>query len=231
MTVLVKEALLKGATSVVNFDNVSIRSKLSGASQFDVLFTVVLRESPLQTLQDLLASGELELSTTNSLDNVWFMNVLGSHRNQDLSNSDAGGDTDWLSVRMTHTGGETIGSGARKHFIGSQHMEWVGLDANVIVILSDVLDKMLIDCNAASFKRLGRNLLLLITNQVRNEREEINSSLLGTYVKDPNLRFWDTAAVARLDVRFVLLVTVTTGWTATHDTVCRGESENTENIE
>ena len=88
---------------------------------------------------------------------------------------------------MTHTGGETISSGARKHFIGSQHMERVGLDADVVVILTNILDEMLIDCNAASFKSLGRDLLLLITNQVRNERKEIHSRLLGTYVEDSDL--------------------------------------------
>jgi hypothetical protein len=148
-----------------------------------------------------------------------FVNILGSHGDQNLSNSDTGGDTDWLSVRVTHTGGETISSGARKHFIGSQHMEWVSLDADVVIILSNILDKMLIDRNTASFKRLGGDLLLLITNQVGYERKEIHSSLFGTDIKDPNLRLWDTTTVARLDVGFVLLVTVATGWTATHDIV------------
>ena len=184
---LEKGTLRERTTSVVNLYHVSIGSKFSRTTQSDVLFARVLGESPLQTLQDLLTSSELELSTTNSLNHVWLVGVLGSHRNQDLTNADASGNTNWFSVRVTHTGGETISSGARKHFIGSQNHKWVGLNTDVVVILSNVLDQMLIDGNTASFESLGRNLLFLITHQVGNEREEIDGSLLGTDIEDTNL--------------------------------------------
>ena len=80
MPALEQRALLEWTMSIVNFDNVSIWSELPSTTQFDVIFAVILGESPFQTLQDLLTSSELELSTTDSLNDVRLMRVFGSHR-------------------------------------------------------------------------------------------------------------------------------------------------------
>mmetsp|Transcript_35914 Transcript_35914/g.86773 ORF Transcript_35914/g.86773 Transcript_35914/m.86773 type:complete len:215 (+) Transcript_35914:354-998(+) len=144
------------------------------------------------------------------------MNILGSDRKKDLSNINTGGNTNGLSVRVTHTGRQTIGSGTRKHLIGSQNMVRVGTHTNVVVILSDSLSQMLIDGNTGSLKSFRRDLLLLVTDQMGDKGKQIDRSLLGTDIVNTDLRFGDTTTVTRLDVRLVLLVTVATSWTTTH---------------
>jgi hypothetical protein len=82
-----------------------------------------------------LASGKLELSTTNGLNDMGLAGVLGTDTQQDLSNIDTGSHTNGLTVRVAHSGGQTIGSGTRKHFIGTKDMERVGAHANVKGVL------------------------------------------------------------------------------------------------
>merc|ERR1712115_308651 len=89
-------------------------------------------------------------------------------------------------------------------------------DPDVVRVLSDRLRQVLVDGDAARLESFRRNLLLLVANEMCDEREEIDGSLLGSDVEDLDLRFRYTAAVPRLDVRLVLLVSVTASWTATH---------------
>jgi len=49
---------------------------------------------------------------------------------------------------------------------------------------------------------------------VSTEREVIDRRLLAAKIVDTDLRIWHTTAVAGLDVRLVLLVTITFRWTA-----------------
>ena len=49
-----------------------------------------------------------------------------------------------------------------------------------------------------------------------DEREEVDGCRFVSDVVDLDLGFGDSAAVPTLDVGFVLLVTVTTSWTASH---------------
>lgn len=200
----------------MHLDNVSIRRKFSASSHAHIVLSWVLGKSPLETLEDLLTSGKLELSTTNRFDDVRLMGILGSDRNEDLSNANTGSNTNGLSVGVTHTGRQSIGSGTRKHFIGAKNVEWMRTDANVVIVLSNGLGQMLVDSDTAGLEGLGGHLLLLVSGEVRHKRKEIDRGLLGTDIENTNLSFWDTTAVARLDVRLVLLVTVAAGWTATH---------------
>jgi hypothetical protein len=163
-----------------------------------------------------LTSGKFEFTSADRFNDVRFGRVLSANRQQDLSDIDASSDTDRFPVRMSHTGRQTIGAGTTQHFICSQHVVRVSADTDVVPVLTDCLRQVLVDGNTARLERLGRNLLFFVTNQVTNEREQIDRCLLGTDVKNTNLRFGDTTAIPRLDVRFVLLVSVTTSWTATH---------------
>ena len=81
-------------------------------------------------------------------------------------------------------------------------MEWVSTTFDVEGFFTNVLGKMLIDGNTANFQSLAGNLLLvlLVAHQVRDEREKIDWGLLGTNIKNTNLRFWDTTPIVTLDV-------------------------------
>jgi hypothetical protein len=200
----------------VYLDNVSVDGKFSRTTLGNIFLTRVLGESPLGGLENLLASGKLELSSTNGFDHVCLGGILGSDGKQDLSDINTGGNTNWLSVGVTHTGRQSIGSGTGKHLVGTKNVEGVGSHANVVGILSDGLTQVLVDGNTAGFEGLGGDLLLFVTDQVGNKGEQIDGSLFVSDIKDLDLRFWHTTAVPRLDVRLVLLVSVAASWTATH---------------
>lgn len=207
---------LEESTTGVDLDDISVAGEFSGTTFLDISGSWVLGESPLGRLQNLLASGKLEFSSANRFDDVCLAGVLCADAQQDLSDIDTGGNPNGLSVRVSHTRRKPIGTGARKHLVGAQDMEGMGADADVVSVLSDRLGQVLVDGNTAGLKSLGRNLLLLVADQMGHEGEEIDGGLLVANVKDLDLGFWYTTAVPRLDVRLVLLVSVTTSWTATH---------------
>lgn len=202
--------------TVVNLNNISISSQLSTLAHSHIILTRILGKSPLQTLENLLPSGELELATTNGFNNMGLRSILCSHREKDLSNVYTSCNTNGLSVRMPHTAGKPIGSSAGKHFVGTDNVKGVHTDSDVVSILSNSVGQVLVDGNTAGLKSLGGDLLLLVTDQVSNEGEKINRGFLGSDIINLNLRFGHTTAVARLDVGFVLLVAVTAEGTATH---------------
>jgi len=203
--------------AVVHLDNITIGTKLTALSHPNILLAGVLRKSPLQTLQNLLPARELELATTDGLDDVRFTCILAAHRKQNLSNVDTGGNTNGLTVRVPHTAREPIGPGTREHLVGTDDVEGVDADADVVSVLADGLHQVLVDTDTAGLEGLGGDLLLLVAHKMGNEGEEIDGGLLVTDIVNADLRVGDTTAVPRLDVRLVLLVAVATSGTATHD--------------
>jgi len=202
--------------TVVHLDNVTISTQFSTLSKSDILLTRVFGESPLQTLKNLLPSGKLELSTTNGLHDMGLTRILTTHAHQNLSNVDTRGNTNGLSVRVPHTAGKPIGSSAGKHLIGTDDMEGMDADANVVSVLTNGVGQVLVHGNATRLQCLGRDLLLLVADQVGDEGEEIDGGTLGADVVNLDLGLRYTATVAGLDVGLVLLVAVTAERTATH---------------
>ena len=180
----------------MNLNNITISRKLSTLSHLDVFLTGVLGKSPLQTLENLLPSSELELTTTNGLDNVWLGGILSTNGEENLSNVDTGGDTNGLSVGMPHTAGKPIGSSAGKHLVGTDDVEGVNTDTDVVTLLSDGVGQVLVDGDTAGLECLRGDLLLFVTDQVGYEGEEIDGCLLGTDIVNLDLRFGHTTAVA-----------------------------------
>ena len=90
-------------------------------------------------------------------------------------------------------------------------------DANVVSLLSNVFGEVLVDGNAACFEGFRGNLLLLVAYEMGYVGKEIDCCSFVADVVNPDLGFGDTTTVPTLDVGLVLLVTVTTSWTATHD--------------
>jgi len=200
----------------VDLDNVSVAGQFSVAAFLDVFLAGVLGESPLGRFEDLLASGKLELSPANGLDDVRLAGVLGTDAQENLADIDTGGNSNGFTVGVSHSAGQSIGTGAGKHLVGAKDVEGMGSDANVVGVLSDGFGQVLVDGNAAGLQGFTGNLLLFVADQVGHKGKEIDGGLLGSDVEDLDLRFRYTTAVPRFDVRLVLLVSVTTSWTATH---------------
>jgi hypothetical protein len=201
----------------MNLDNVSIGRQFSRTTHFHIFLTGIFGKSPFERFQNLLPSGKLEFATTNGFNDVRFVNILAADREEDLSNIDARRHANGLSVTVTHATGETIGPGATQHFIGAKNMKGMGSHFNVKGILANGLSEMLVNGHTAGLEGFAGNLLLFVANEVSDKGKEIDGSLFGADIKDANLTVGDTTAVATLDVRLVLLVTVATSWTATHD--------------
>jgi len=142
--------------------------------------------------------------------------VLTADRHDHLADLYTSSHFHGLSVRPTHTGGETICSGARQHLILTYDVERMASDSNVVALLAGGLDQVFVACNARCLECASRELLLLIGYQVDNARKVVNRVLLVAAIVDSDLGVWYTSAVSGLDVRLVLLKTKATGRSSSH---------------
>jgi len=183
----------------------TVRNDPALLSSLGILLSGPLGESPLIRSQDLLSSGELILGPAKGFNNMRGVVVLATNRHDHLADLYTSSHLHGLSVRPTHTGGETICSGTRQHLILTNDVERVASYSNVVTLLAGGLDEVLVACNARGLESAGRELLLLVGDQVDNAGEVVHRVLLVPTVVDADLGVWYTSAVSRLDVRLVLL--------------------------
>jgi len=139
----------------------SVGDDLSGGSEFIVLLSLELGESPVLGHDDLLSSGELVLGTSEGLAGGGLEGLLGTDGNEDLLDVDTSDDTAWLSVGTSHSGLESISSSARKHLVDAEYVPWVDTDSHVETILSCELGNVLVGADTGGLESLGRELLEL----------------------------------------------------------------------
>jgi hypothetical protein len=202
------EVLLRDRTvlgNVLHGSTVGSDPALLAAS--DVVLTVKLGETPLVGLHDLLSSGEFELGTAKSLNDVVGVGILGADRHDDLADGDTGSHLHGLTVGVTHTGGQTIGSGAGKHLVLADNVVRVSASSDVVTLLAGGLGQVLVASHTGGLKGASSQLLLLVGHKVSNEGEDIDIGLLGTAIVDSDLGVGDTSAESRLNIRLVLLET------------------------
>ncbi len=181
----------------------AIRDDLAVLAELGILLASERSETPLVRDDDLLATGELELGTTEGLDNVALVGVLGAHRHEDLLDVHASAQADGFTERTTHTGLQAIRASAGKHLVDANNVPRVHTNPHVERILACVLDQVLVGANASGLKGLAGKLLLLEGDHVNAERELVDGGLLATKIENSDLRVGHTTAVARLDVGLV----------------------------
>ena len=177
----------EGTLLVEVLDVASIGLETTGSALGDVVTAGELGETPLLGDDDLLATSELELGTTESLDDDSLVGVLGTDREDDLTNVDTGSGTVGLTPGTTHTGLKTISTGTGQHLVDTQDVERVETDTHVEGILSRGLGDVLVSANTTGLEGLGTDLLLLIAQQVDAEGELVNTGLLTTEIVDTDL--------------------------------------------
>ena len=170
-----------------------------------IVLAVKLGEAPLVGLHDFLSSGEFELGTAKSLNHVGSVGILGADRHDDLANGDTGSHLHGLTIGVSHTGGQTIGSGAGKHLVLADDVERVSAGSDVVTLLTGGLHQVLVARHTGSLKGASGQLLLLVGHQVSNEGEDIDVGLLGSAVINSDLRVGDTSAESGFNIRLVLL--------------------------
>lgn len=144
-----------------------------------------------QLTHNLLPARELVTSSPQSLEDDSSVGLLASNRQDDLSNVDTGDTSVWLSPSSTHTLLQPIGTSTRQHLVDSDNVEGVGPDPQVERVLSRGLDDVLVAANTSGFQSFGRDLLVLVRDQVGTEGEVLDGGPLSAQVEDSNLGVGD----------------------------------------
>lgn len=141
----VREALhvlLNQTVATQELDVGTILLELALLAKLDVLLAADGGEAPVLGDNDLLAAGELVHGTAESLDGGGTVGVTGADGQNDLANVHTGDGTLRLTEGTTHTGLETIGSGARKHLVDTDDVEGVHTDTEVETFLTGDLHEV-----------------------------------------------------------------------------------------
>jgi len=182
----------------------------------EVFVAVERGEAPVLRDDDLLPTGELVLGATKGFDGSGTVGVTGPDGEEDLADVHTGDRAVRLAPRTTHTGLETIGSGARQHLVDADDVVRVSAHAQMETFLSSDLDKILVGADTGGFQSLGAQLFILVRYQVHTERELVHARTLTAQVEDTDLRVGHTAVEPGLGVRLVLAVAVASRGTTGH---------------
>lgn len=175
-----------------------------------------LREAPVLADVDLLSAGELELSSSESLNSHGSLIFSGSNRHKDLTNINASGNHGRLTESASHTSLKSISTSTRKHLVDSDNVVGMSSDSQVEEVLTGDLNHVLVASNTSSFQGLRGDLFVFIGNKVNSGGELVARSLLVTNVVDTKLGVRDTSAVSGLGIRLILAVAIAACWSSTH---------------
>jgi len=181
-----------------------------------VFFTTERSETPVLGYNDLLATRELVLGSSESLESDSTVRITSSDTQDDLTNVDTGNGSVGLTPSTTHSSLQSIGTSARQHLVDTDDVIWVSADTEMERFLSSVLDQVLVGANTSGFQSLGTQLFIFVGNQVNAERELVDIRLLSAKVENTNLRVGYTTVESGLRIWLVLAVTVTSRWAACH---------------
>jgi len=190
--------------------------ELLGITELFVLRGENVSEAPVTGLDDELLAGELHLSTAESFLSDVDEVRTGADGDEDLTDLDTSAGGVGLTVRLAHTGLETIGTSAGKHLVDTEDVEGVSTDAHVEGFLGGVLGHVLVGLDTSGFEGFRGDLFEFTGDDVDAGGEGFDVSLTGTEIVGADLGVGNTTAETRLGVRLVLAETVATGRTAAH---------------
>lgn len=132
-------------------------------AKLDVFLAADGGEAPVLGDDDLLAAGELVHGAAESLDGGGTVGVTGADGHKDLADVHTGDETLRLTEGTTHTGLETIRSGARKHLVDTDDVEGVHTDAQVETFLTGDLHKVPVETRIRSWFERGHGRGRIVT--------------------------------------------------------------------
>jgi hypothetical protein len=149
------------AVATEELDVGTILLELALLAELDVVLAANGGETPVLGDDDLLATRELVHGAAEGLDGGGAVGVTGADGQDDLADVDTGDLTLGLSEGTTHTGLETIGSGARQHLVDTDDVEGVDADTEVETFLTGDLHEVPILSMSTSFPPFLARLLHL----------------------------------------------------------------------
>ena len=111
---------LNESTVVLDFTSFSL---------LQVFWSVQVGETPLLRQNNLLLTWELVSGSSQTFNDNILVAVLGSDREDNLTNVDTSGQTVWLTPSTSHTLLQSIRTGTRQHLVDSQDMERMDSDS------------------------------------------------------------------------------------------------------
>jgi len=216
---LSKEPPLEAGKGTTSFEGLNVDTvTLDLASSLEALEIRVNNggETEFTGHKDLLATGELELRTTEGLLSMGDVAHLGPDGDQDVANVDTGGLAESLTVSVTHTGLKSISTGAREHLVDADNVPRVDSDSHVETIFTSVVLHVLVSSNTGSLEGLRGDLLLLVGDHMDATGEKTPVTSLLTNVVHADLGIGHTTVEAGLGVRLVLLVSETPSGSSSH---------------
>jgi len=207
---------VKRSTGTQPLDVGAVRDQAASGLPLGVVLAGVLGEAVVGGVMDLLASRELELGVGKSHLGDLGVLVVGADGDEDGADVHAGGGGVGLTVGATHTGLETIRTGAGKHLVDAQNVIGMDADAHVEEILTGLVAHHLVRGNTSGLEGFARDLFVLIRDEMDAGGELVSGQLLLGHIVDTDLGIRDTTTVPGLRVRLVFTVSVTASGTATH---------------
>jgi len=196
------------AVGLEELDVRTVLLELAGVLQVEVLLAAERGETPALRDDDLLLAGELVTGTAESLHDDGLVGILASDGKDDLANVDTGDHTVGLAPGASHSGLESIGTGAGQHLVDTDDVVRVDADAHVERVLAGGLCDVLVGADTGGLECLGGQLLVLVRDEVAAEGELIDRGTLAAKVEDTDLWVRDTSVEPRLGERLVLAVAV-----------------------
>ena len=170
-------------------------------ASLNVFLTAHVREAPLLRHNDLLATSELVPRATQRLNGIGAEVITRADRQEHLANVHTSHETVWLTEGATHTRLQTVSTGAGKHLVDTDDVVRVNTDTQVERILTGRLGHVLVSTDTRGLQSLGRDLLVLVTDQVHTEWEFVYRCLLTTQIVDTDLWVWHTTVVPGLGLK------------------------------
>lgn len=135
-TLLDLDPLGKGTSVGLVVAGDAVRQQATVLAHRLIVGRVPLGEAPLSADGNLLPAGELELGSTQGLDDVLLVGLLHAHGKDHLTDVDAGDGAQWLAKGAAHSRLQSIGSGAGQHLVDAQHVEGMHADTDVEGVLA-----------------------------------------------------------------------------------------------
>jgi hypothetical protein len=196
--------LLKVTLVAEELDVSTIDLDLALLALLEVFLTAERGETPVPGDDDLLATGELHvvrlramnvkllltylvLATPQSLESVGAERVLCPERHEDLADVHTSDKAVGLAESTTHTGLKPISSSARQHLVDTDDMVRVDADTEMERFLSSSLHHVLVGANTGGLESFGRQLLVLVGDEVDAEGEIIDVGALAAEIENADL--------------------------------------------
>lgn len=195
---------------------VALELKLAVVEQLGELLWGKVSEAQSVSLDDFLTASDLILRTSESLLAGGDRLLLASDGDEWLVDLDTSDRARWLAESVTHTGLQSIGTGAGEHFLLADDVEWVDSDSHVEGVFTCLGHDVLVAGNTARLEGLRRDLLLFPAQEVNAPWKGIDWSALVTKVEITDLWIWNTTAESALWIWLSGSVACATCWTATH---------------